>query len=75
MNTVVKVMGGVVLSEAVRGYVRYRWRSLKRDVARPWRDGKKGAAADLGRWLGLSLALGAKAFGTGAAVYIFMKRR
>jgi len=68
-------LGRAVLTRAVRGYVRHRWRSAKRDAVRPWREGADGTAASLGRWIGLSLAVGAKAFGAGAAIYIFTKRR
>ena len=66
---------GALVAKAARGYARYRWRMLKRDAARPWREGRDGTAAQLGRTVGLSLAVGAKALGVGAAVYIFLKRR
>ena len=68
-------LGGAALRRAARGYVGYRWRSLKRDASRPWREGGDEDAARLGRWIGVSLAVGAKAFGAAAAVYVVMRRR
>ncbi len=75
MNRAARSLGSAVLKRAARGYVRHRWRSVKRDVGRPWREGAEGTAASLGRWIGLSLAVGAKALGAGAAIYVFTKRR
>ncbi len=66
---------GTLLAKAARGYARYRWRTLKRDAARPWREGGDERAAQLGRVVGVSLAVGAKALGLGAAAYVFLKRR
>ena len=66
---------GALLAKTARGYARHRWRLLKRDAVRPWRDGRDGTAARLGRAAGVSLAVGAKAFGLGAALYVFLKRR
>lgn len=75
MNRAARSLGRVVLTRVARGYVRHRWRSVKRDAGRPWREGADGTAASVGRWIGLSLAVGAKALGAGAAIYIFTKRR
>ena len=75
MNRAARVVGRAVLTRAARGYVNHRWRALKRDAVRPWREGADGTAASVGRWIGLSLAVGAKALGAGAAFYIFTKRR
>ena len=75
MNRAARSLGKVVLTRVARGYVSHRWRSVKRDAGRPWREGADGTAASVGRWIGLSLAVGAKAFGAGAAIYIFTKRR
>ncbi len=75
MNRAAQSLGRAVLTHAARRYVRHRWRSVKRDAGRPWRKGADGTAASLGRWIGLSLAVGAKALGAGAAIYVVMKRR
>lgn len=66
---------GALVAKTARAYGRYRWRMLRRDAARPWREGRDGTAARLGRAMGLSLAVGAKALGVGAALYIYLKRR
>lgn len=75
MNRAAWVVGKAVLTRAARGYAGRRWRAVKRDAVRPWREGAEGTAASVGRWIGLSLAVGAKALGAGAAFYIFTKRR
>lgn len=64
-----------VLWRSARGYARYRWGAWRREATRPWREGAEGTAASLGRWIGLSLAVGAKALGAGAAIYVIRKRR
>ncbi len=66
---------GTLLVKAARGYARHRVRRLRRDAVRPWREGRDGTAAQVGRAVGLSLAVGAKALGLGAAAYVFLKRR
>ncbi len=58
-----------------RGLVRYGFRRLKHEASRPWRHGRRGAAADIGRVVGATLAVGAKTFGVGAALYVILKRR
>lgn len=75
MSGTARVVGTALLARAARGYVHHRWRTVKRDVGRPWREGADGTAASLGRWIGLSLAVGSKALGVGAAIYVFTKRR
>ncbi len=75
MSRIVGDVSRTALTEVARGYARYRWRSLKREALRPWREGRSGAAAGLGRWIGFSLAVGAKALGVGAALYVVWKRR
>lgn len=64
-----------MLARTAHAYVRHRWRTVKRDAVRPWREGAEGTAASLGRWIGLSLAVGSKVLGAGAAIYVFTKRR
>jgi hypothetical protein len=58
------------VEEAVRG----RAREMKRELVRPWRTGRGGAAAETGRWLGLGLALGAVVAGVTAAVWASRRR-
>lgn len=45
-----------------------------RRVAEPWRTGRRGTAAEVGRWLGLGLAVGAFALGVGLAAYGAFRR-
>lgn len=47
-----------------------RLRGLGRDLARPWREGRSGTAAELGRWIGLGAAAGAAVAGLAAALYV-----
>lgn len=56
------------LVRLVRGELGERAREARRDLTRPWREGRTGPAAEVGRWLGLGLALGATALGVVAAV-------
>jgi len=58
-----------------RGLVRYGFRRLRHEASRPWRQGRRGSAADIGRVVGATLAVGAKTFGVGAALYVLLKRR
>lgn len=41
------------------------WRD---EVTRPWRQGRRGRAAEIARWIGLGLAVGAVAGGILAAL-------
>ncbi len=67
--------GGRALVWLGSGLVRYGFRRLRREASRPWRQGRRGAAADIGRLVGATLAVGAKTFGVGAALYVILKRR
>ena len=49
---------------AVTGEVEY-WRD---EITSPWRHGREGRAADIGRWIGLGLAVAAAAAGIAAAL-------
>ena len=75
MTALRKGVAGTTVAWVTRGYVKYRWRRLWRDAATPWREGRDGTAAAVGRWIGVSLAVGAKAVGVGAAFYVVMKKR
>lgn len=52
----------------IRGEAGERAREAKRELTRPWREGRSGAPAEIGRWLGLGLALGAVIVGVTAGV-------
>lgn len=47
---------------------------VKRELTRPWREGRSGAPAEIGRWLGLGLALGAIVVGVAAGLRAGTKR-
>lgn len=53
----------------VRYLATRRVRGWRRELERPWREGRKGTPAEVGRWIGLGLAVGAFVAGVGAAVY------
>ena len=48
--------------------VRNRAEALKDELARPWRKGRLTPEAEVGRWVGLGLAVGVLLFGLGLAV-------
>lgn len=48
--------------------VRNRTRALRDEIARPWRRGRGTPEAEVGRWVGLGLAVGALALGVGLAI-------
>lgn len=48
---------------------------FRRELARPWREGRSGAPAELGRWLGLGAAVGAAVAGLAAAIYVARRGR
>lgn len=48
--------------------VRNRSRALGDEIARPWRRGLDLPEAEVGRWVGLGLALGALLAGAGLAI-------
>jgi hypothetical protein len=52
----------------IRGEAGKRGREVKRELTRPWREGRSGAPAEIGRWLGLGLALGALIVGVAAGL-------
>ncbi len=43
-------------------------RHWQRELIRPWREGSKGGAAELGRWIGIGLAVGTVVAGIAAAL-------
>jgi hypothetical protein len=49
--------------------VRNRARAMKNEIVRPWRRGRRTPEAEVGRWVGLGLALGAAVLGAGLAIY------
>ena len=48
--------------------VRNRTRALRNEIARPWRRGRSTPEAEVGRWVGLGLAMGALVLGAGLAI-------
>ena len=48
--------------------VRNRARALRDELARPWRRGRTLPEAEVGRWIGLGLAVGSLVAGVGLAV-------
>lgn len=68
-------MAGPLVVRLVREAARSRVRGVRRELERPWRTGRKGAAAEAGRWLGVGLAVGAFVAGVGAALYAEWRRR
>lgn len=52
----------------IRGEARERALGVKRELTRPWREGRSGAPAEIGRWLGLGLAVGSVIVGVAAGV-------
>ena len=47
---------------------RDRWVSLRREATSPWREGRSGTTAEIGRGIGLGLLIAALALGVGAAL-------
>lgn len=59
--------GGVLLHIAgMRAHDEIR--HLQRELIRPWREGSKGRAAEVGRWIGVGLAVGTVVAGIAAAL-------
>lgn len=52
-----------------RRSTRRRLRGWRRAATLPWRTGRDGAAAEVGRWIGAGLAVGSVLAGLGAALY------
>jgi hypothetical protein len=50
--------------------VRDRARAVRREVTRPWRRGRRLPEAEVGRWVGLGLAVGATLLGAGLAIFV-----
>ena len=48
--------------------VRNRARALRNEIARPWHRGRHTPEAEMGRWIGLGLAVGALVLGAGLAL-------
>jgi hypothetical protein len=48
--------------------VRNRALALRDEVARPWHRGPRTPEAELGRWVGLGLAVGSLVIGVGLAI-------
>lgn len=59
----------------VRDEARRRVRETGRKLAFPWREGRSGAEAEIGRWLGLGAAVGAAVAGLAAALYVARRGR
>ena len=56
--------------ELVREEAGRRVRRAGRELTRPWREGRPGTRAEIGRWIGLGAALGAAVAGLAAALYV-----
>jgi hypothetical protein len=48
--------------------VRNRAEALKDEIVRPWRRGRRAPEAEVGRWVGLGLAVGGLVLGVGLAI-------
>ena len=48
--------------------VRNRTLALRDEIARPWRGGRGTPEEEVGRWVGLGLAVGALVVGVGLAI-------
>ena len=48
--------------------VRNRALALRDEIARPWKRGSRLPEAEVGRWIGFGLAIGALAVGVGLAL-------
>ncbi len=57
------------IARVTNALIRDRARALRDELARPWHRGRRTPEAAIGRWLGLSLALGATALGVGLALF------
>ncbi|MBT8477301.1 MAG: hypothetical protein KJO06_00185 [Gemmatimonadetes bacterium] len=56
------------LARLISWAVRDRAGALKDEIARPWRRGEDLPEAEVGRWIGLGLAVGALLTGAGLAI-------
>lgn len=50
--------------------MRNRARALRDELARPWRRGRGTPEAEIGRWAGFGLAVGALVLGAGLAIVV-----
>lgn len=64
-----------LVARLVAESARRRVRGWRRELERPWRRGRRGRAAEAGRWIGVGLAAGAFVAGVGAALYVEWRRR
>lgn len=53
----------------VEDIARREVRAFRHELERPWREGRQGGPAEVGRWLGLGLAAAAILAGVAMAVY------
>ncbi|MFQ5679751.1 MAG: hypothetical protein ACE5HP_09885 [Gemmatimonadota bacterium] len=65
---------GASLARLLRSEAHRELRAWRREVERPWREGRRGAVAETGRWVGFALAIVAFAGGAGAAAYVEWRR-
>lgn len=56
-------------------FMRDRARALREEITRPWHRGRHTPEAEVGRWVGLGLALGSALLGAGLAVYSSLRSR
>ena len=56
--------------DAARGAVAGEIGHWRRELTAPWREGREGRAAEVGRWIGFGLAIGALAAGIAAALRV-----
>lgn len=64
-DRIARVVGEIAREEAAE---------LRDELLRPWRRGRSGTPARVGRWVGLGLALGAVVAGVTAAVWAHRQR-
>ena len=65
---------GELVVRGLEDAVRARAAAWRRELRRPWREGRPGGAAEVGRWIGFGLAVGAFAAGMAAAVWTEWER-
>lgn len=65
--SVLRRTGGVLLHIASSSAER-EIRHWRRELIRPWREGARGGAAEVGRWIGVGLAIGTVIAGIAAAL-------
>lgn len=60
---------GRELARHVERVARREARAVRRELERPWREGRRGKPAEVGRWVGFGLAVTAILAGIGMAFY------